>query len=989
MAIIRTLPGNPGPVNQGEEIVLAYLAKELPDTIILIPNITINYDRDGAEEHDILAVGPDGVFVIEVKTLAGNVEINEQIMLVDGDQRSNPWNTSRIKAQKLASRLEQRCGREPKVWVEHVVVFSRKPQSIEIAESYESRIFIGAESVVPFLVPPSRLIHHRSHGLHVDRTSQIVDAILGGAELRQDRKRFGEYHARERVNATAGKNQIEYWNAEHRRHGSVRLLQVFPAGDQRSSQKQNARIEAEQRVAIANIIGPSADIVASYECFETDSGEFVLVWPSVDSPSLTRFLEGIEANKVGSEQALLTDIAARKMIEGFASAYSHLHQKKFIFGDLHSDAFVVRPSGRGAIVLQRPLPVESGDQRVDLENLAKIADSIVALSEEGIVTEVVRRFRESLRSVVRAELPSAGWLAAACEVGVQTHVREKKLNDLFSDLREIASHAFGKTYEGINKKTNEKSVVRVEKGRAGESWVERETKILKRTEVRSCKGAVQWLQVGEVEEGFFVETEWLEGVSLATILDAKLLEKQSDAVKATLQLLEILNEIHPDLDALDVLIGSIEGEPTEDQMRKILQIRSQGIAHNHIEPSNIMWIENRGPVLIDFNRAGELGRIIPIRLSTYWPNKDDRAQSNPTADLYAVGLILLAMLTGSLNPVIGTSNTIESRIERVRMQNAALADIIAKAISEDSSKRYRTAMQFIDSLVGLDLRVYQSPQLGSVLDLVREVEELVAARKFDQALEICVKREWYETAEQIKRKKQLVFGAGHELLNVDGVKLIYLGTREVGPGTTGSNRPYKHGVAHVHLLRTHEGGVLEVHTVTAKPIDVENDKEFEFFETWVQGDLEYGLPEHVQMLADRRRLIVNALTKQGTFFSKLVERGTGENTIGDLSYCEIRQLQLKDLDTDGQPRGSRWEASNKKVDESQLRLGANGTDVFELLMRFGALGVGQRELVISDGTSRKGDFCVKFKFKDDAVHVPVLVFLIARFLPLKNKVVAH
>ena len=84
MAIIRTLPGNPGPVNQGEEIVLAYLVKELPDTIILIPNITINYDRDGAEEHDILAVGPDGVFVIEVKTLAGNVEINEQIMLVDG-----------------------------------------------------------------------------------------------------------------------------------------------------------------------------------------------------------------------------------------------------------------------------------------------------------------------------------------------------------------------------------------------------------------------------------------------------------------------------------------------------------------------------------------------------------------------------------------------------------------------------------------------------------------------------------------------------------------------------------------------------------------------------------------------------------------------------------------------------------------------------------------------------------------------------------------
>jgi len=982
MAIIRTLPGNPGPVNQGEEIVLAHLAKNLPDTFTLIPNITIGYERDNAEEHDIVAVGPDGVFIVEVKTLAGVVVIDEQTMTVDGDQRSNPWLSTRRKAQKLASRLEQRCGREPKVWVEHVVVFSRPPRSLEIDEQYKNRIFIGADAVVPYLMPPSRIINPRGHGSHANRTAQIVDAIIGGAEARQVRKRFGEYHARERANAVTSPNQIEYWHAEHRRHGGTRLLYVYPPTDRQNNQNQAKRFAAQQRTAVADKIGPSADIIASYESFETDAGEFVVVWPMVDSPPLSRHLARLVADEERNSLEPITDSEARKLIEGFASAYSDLHISKYVFGKLNEDAFVVRPSGRGAVVLQDPLPVPSNDPSADLAQLASIAESIVELTAKaGSAGEIVQRFKESLKSIDRAEQPSAGWLAAACQVGIQRQASLKKLADLFGDLREVATHTFGKTYIGVNKKTKTKSVIRIESGRPGESWVGRETRALKFTEVIRSSGTVQWLDSGEVEEGAFVETEWLDGVSLSTILDSNLLAIQPDAVKATLQVLAILDEIHPDLDALDALLDSSGAEPTAEQLEKIMQIRMQGVAHNHIEPSNIIWVEKRGPVLIDFVRASELGRVIPVRLSAYWPPRDDRAQSNPTADLYAVGLILLAMLTGSLNPYLGSADTIESRIARVRKDKPALADIISKAISEDPNTRYRTAKQFIDALVGLGLSEVKPFQVADVLALYREIEVLVAVGRFDQALKICVENEWYETAENIKRKKQLVVAAGQELVHVDGVKLTYLGTKEVGPGNTVSNRPYKRGLAHVYLIRMQEGGVLEVHTVTAKPINEETQKELDEVETWVQGDLEFGLPEHVQMLADRRRLTVNALE----------ERDTDEEIGEGLSYCEIRQLQLKDLDPEGRRLGSRWEATNKKVTESQLRIGASGADVFELLSKFGALGTGTRLEVINDDpkSKRKGDLCVKFKFAERAVHVPVIVFLIARFLPLKNKVVAR
>ena len=985
MAIVKRLPGNPGPVNQGEEVVLAHLEKALPNSIILIPNITISFERGGAEEYDIIAVGPDGVIVVEVKTIFGSVEITEQTMFVDGDVRSNPWNSSRLKAQKLASRLSQKLGDEPKTWVEHVVVFSKPPLKLEVFEGHKDKIFVGAETLVPKMMPPSQLIHHRAHGLHADRTPQIVEAIMGGSAIRQVRRRFGEYFAREKVNSSSTNNQIEYWYAEHRRHGGTRKLDVYLQGLGRDNIGQEAKRIAEQRVTVANQIGPSADVISSYECFETEAGEFVVVWPSVDSPPLDQYLTRFSFEKDAEDKTPISDADARKMLEGFASAYSDLHQAGFIFGDLSVNSFVVRPTGRGAIVLQHPIPVRSGDHRKDLEKLAEVANTIVALSNGLTVAEVVKRFNDSLKSDVRAEWASAGWLAAACQVGVQPQVQQKKLADLFEDLTVIATHTYGKTYTGINKETKKKSVIRVEKDRPGDNWVRRESDVLKRDELRSCLGAVQWLQSGQVEEGYFVETQWIDGVSMTSILDAKLLENQSDAVKATLQLLEILNKIHPDLEKLDELVGSKDDDRTNDQLQMIAAIRLKGVAHNHIEPNNVIWVEGRGPVLVDFARAAEIGRVIPVRFSAYWPPNDDRAQSNPTADLYAVGLLLLAMLTGSFNPQSGSEDDIESRLATIRKQKPALAAIIEKAIAIEPQNRFRTAKKFIDALVSLDLKEFKSPQIGDVLGVIREVEELVAAGKFDQALAICTRREWYETAEQIKRKKNLVSAAGQDLVNVDGVRLTYLGTREVGPGTTGSNRPYLRGSAHVYLVRTKEGGVLEAHTVTAKPLD-ESGKEFDFFETWVQGDLEYGLPVHLQMLADRRRLVVNALNKQGKFVSKLVERGDGENAVGDLSYCQMRQLQLKDLDPDRQPKGSRWEATNKKVNESQLRAGAAGADVFELLKRFGAVGVGTRQDVISDESKMKGDLCVKFKFDAPAKHIPIIVFLIARFLPLKNKV---
>ena len=91
MAKIVWLVDHPEPVNAGEQRVLDHLTRTLPDSVTLIPNLTIPYARpEQPEEYDIIAVTPDSVFAIDVKDLAPSVEITELQMFVNGNPRANP-----------------------------------------------------------------------------------------------------------------------------------------------------------------------------------------------------------------------------------------------------------------------------------------------------------------------------------------------------------------------------------------------------------------------------------------------------------------------------------------------------------------------------------------------------------------------------------------------------------------------------------------------------------------------------------------------------------------------------------------------------------------------------------------------------------------------------------------------------------------------------------------------------------------------------------
>ena len=196
MAQVFWLVDHPKPVNAGEKRVLDHLIESLPDSVILIPNLTIPYPwPDEPMEYDIIAVTPDAVFAIEVKDLAQSVEFTEQYMYVNGNVRGNPYVATRKKAQKLKTRMSEELPWFRSVgWVEHLVVLARKPASLTVCDAMKKRV-VELEHVSKLISPGSTLIDSRFRGKLLGKTESLISCITAGASERIIPVVFGDFLA--------------------------------------------------------------------------------------------------------------------------------------------------------------------------------------------------------------------------------------------------------------------------------------------------------------------------------------------------------------------------------------------------------------------------------------------------------------------------------------------------------------------------------------------------------------------------------------------------------------------------------------------------------------------------------------------------------------------------------------------------------------------------------------------------------------------------
>ncbi|HZQ53375.1 MAG TPA: serine/threonine-protein kinase [Bryobacteraceae bacterium] len=198
-------------------------------------------------------------------------------------------------------------------------------------------------------------------------------------------------------------------------------------------------------------------------------------------------------------------------------------------------------------------------------------------------------------------------------------------------------------------------------------------------------------EYGEQDNCFFVAMEYFPGITLAEILVA---ERRMDPRRAA----RYAAEIGSQLKTLHSFISDVDGHLT-------------AVVHGDIKPSNVQIGPNDELRLLDFGIAKVITfthNLTHHNLgspSYCSPERISKAQVDPHADLWALGVTLYEMLAG--DPPYQAQNTrkLENLIQSRRPPRALpqncprpLAAIVSKSLAADLEQRYQSAADFENDL---------------------------------------------------------------------------------------------------------------------------------------------------------------------------------------------------------------------------------------------------------------------------------------------------
>jgi hypothetical protein len=196
---------------------------------------------------------------------------------------------------------------------------------------------------------------------------------------------------------------------------------------------------------------------------------------------------------------------------------------------------------------------------------------------------------------------------------------------------------------------------------------------------------------GDLEGCFFVAMEYAEGHSLAEMLRA---EGRIEPERAARYIAEVCSQ----LVTLHAFQAEIDGH-------------KRAVVHGDIKPSNIQIGPNGDVRLLDFGIAKYITETRNLTAHNLGspaycsPERITRAQVDPHADLWALGVCLYEAVGGAPPYQAQTTRKLESLIQSRRPPRAlpdgcpaALKAIIWKALAGDIATRYASAADFLADL---------------------------------------------------------------------------------------------------------------------------------------------------------------------------------------------------------------------------------------------------------------------------------------------------
>lgn len=262
MAEIITL-GGAQPVDDSEALVVSHLARELPHSYLLYPNLEIR-ERHGQYgqhygqpyEYDLIVVAPHAVYVVEIKRWLGRITGGDHSWeLSSGVIKPNPLRLANHKARVLKGHLiRHSLGLKQEVWIEACVAIADAKTVLNLTGAAGERTF-RYQDLPAFLQDPSRL--HPPYGVIVPNgivghVKPIRDAIEQEESVRARGKvprRVGHYEVVEMIDSTS---LVTDYLARNVYLGDMPTrLRIYDFSQYSSAEQRDDRINRIKRDALA------------------------------------------------------------------------------------------------------------------------------------------------------------------------------------------------------------------------------------------------------------------------------------------------------------------------------------------------------------------------------------------------------------------------------------------------------------------------------------------------------------------------------------------------------------------------------------------------------------------------------------------------------------------------------------------------------------------------------------------------------------------
>ena len=583
-------------------------------------------------------------------------------------------------------------------------------------------------------------------------------------------------------------------------------------------------------------------------------------------------------------------------------------------------------------------PEHNGGEVGHEADLFALGKLIEALWPDGAPTDLQRASETLMALEPAARHPSAAEVSKIARAEPHSAPTAKaggKIAERYVLGRRIGSGAHANVWAASDSLTGINVALKIYEAPDAGDQVQREFSALNQIDHQAV---VRVRDIARLDGKWALVTELLEGPDLrAFMLDSERIEvKKASAI--ALRILTGLETIHPQIAAIKELLSASSKDEGID-VDRLAELQSAGVVHRDIKPENIILVEGRGPVLVDFGLAAGVGGGVSGGTIAYRPPDVAGDGSDPDVDLFAVGVILHEMLTGShpytnRNPLTGMFAPSDGL-------PAELSAVVRQACAPQRSERFANAEDFIAALVALGITDDEItvPTLD-ILDVMSQIDEALADHDWDEALRLCPEG-WIPVRERIERRCELAeeAEAASPLLEVAGFSITQTSRSQFDVAIDPANQEHGPGEVTTYLVQGPLGELLEVLQFEAVDGAI-----------WVQGGDTYHTELPLKRLGHGLRMSCQH--------------------IGETQVVEIRRAKIKD----DKGWSTAVQTSVNDLTESA------GVDVVKILQDFGAVAVGTRGEVAADVGKRRNELCASFAGAPG--HLPAVAFFLSRVVTL-------